>query len=51
MVDTFHPLFLTKEAMALDDDRYPYSWLPPDAAEAAREASELADRGPEAFPD
>lgn len=51
MVDTFHPLFLTNEAMALDDDRYPYSWLPPDAAEAEREASELAERGPEAFPD
>ena len=51
MVDTFHPLFLTTEAMALDDDRYPYSWLPPDAADAAQEASELADRGPEAFPD
>lgn len=51
MVDTFHPLFLAKEAMELDDDRYPYSWLPPDASEAAREASELADRGPEAFPD
>jgi len=51
MVDTFNPLFLTKQAMALDDDRYPFSWLPPDAAEAAREASELAARGPEAFPD
>src|SRR5678815_5538540 len=23
MVDTFNPLLLTKEAMALDDDRYP----------------------------
>jgi len=51
MVDTFNPLQLTKQAMALDDDRYPFSWLPPDAAEAAREASELAERGPEAFPD
>jgi len=51
MVDTFNPLFLTKEAMALDDDRYPFSWLPPDATEAAQEASELAARGPEAFPD
>jgi homogentisate 1,2-dioxygenase len=51
MVDTFNPLFLTRGAMALDDDRYPFSWLPPDAAEAAREASELAERGPEAFPD
>jgi hypothetical protein len=37
--------------MALDDDRYPFSWLPPDAADAAQEASELAERGPEAFPD
>jgi homogentisate 1,2-dioxygenase len=49
MVDTFHPLFLTKQAMDLDDDRYPYSWLPAD--DAQREASELAERGPEAFPD
>jgi hypothetical protein len=35
--------------MDLDDDRYPYSWLPPE--DGAREARELADRGPEAFPD
>jgi len=27
MVDTFRPLYLTKQAMALDDDRYPLSWL------------------------
>ena len=32
MVDTFHPLKLTKAAMDLDDDRYPYSWLPPEDA-------------------
>jgi homogentisate 1,2-dioxygenase len=49
MVDTFHPLKLTKAALDLDDDRYPYSWLPPDDAEG--HASELAERGPEAFPD
>ena len=49
MVDTFHPLRVTKAAMDLDDDRYPYSWLPSD--DHAREASELAERGPEAFPD
>jgi hypothetical protein len=49
MVDTFNPLSLTKAALDLDDDRYPYSWLPPDDAHA--EASELAERGPEAFPD
>ena len=48
-VDTSHPFFLTREAMALDDPRYPYSWLP--AEDSAREASELAERGPEAFPD
>ena len=35
--------------MALDDDRYPYSWLP--AEDGGQEASELASRGPEAFPD
>jgi homogentisate 1,2-dioxygenase len=52
MVDTFHPLFVTKAAMDLDDANYPYSWLPhADADEHAREASELAERGPEAFPD
>ena len=30
MVDTFHPLHVTQAAMDLDDDRYPYSWLPPE---------------------
>jgi homogentisate 1,2-dioxygenase len=49
MVDTFHPLYFTKQALELDDPAYPYSWLPPD--DAQREASELAERGPEAFPD
>jgi len=27
MVDTFRPLHLTKQALALDDASYPYSWL------------------------
>jgi homogentisate 1,2-dioxygenase len=27
MVDTFRPLFLTKQAVDLDDPNYPYSWL------------------------
>jgi homogentisate 1,2-dioxygenase len=27
MVDTFRPLFLTREAMELDDPAYPMSWL------------------------
>jgi homogentisate 1,2-dioxygenase len=49
MVDTFHPLRITKQAAAMDDDRYPYSWLPPE--DAGAEAKELAERGPEAFPD
>jgi homogentisate 1,2-dioxygenase len=49
MVDTFHPLHLTKAALELDDPNYPYSWLPPE--DAAGHASELAERGPEAFPD
>jgi hypothetical protein len=49
MVDTFHPLHVTKAAMELDDGNYPYSWLPSD--DHAKEASELAERGPEAFPD
>lgn len=51
MIDTFHPLFLTTDAMALDDPRYPYSWLPPTGGEGAASAAELAERGPEAFPD
>ena len=49
MVDTFNPLLLTREALALDEPRYRYSWLP--AEDAARDAAELAERGPEAFPD
>ena len=49
MVDTFHPLNITRQAADLDDGAYPYSWLPPDDASA--EARELAERGPEAFPD
>ncbi|WP_394795786.1 homogentisate 1,2-dioxygenase [Armatimonas sp.] len=28
MVDTFRPLKLTKAALALEDDNYPYSWKP-----------------------
>src|SRR5262249_7091570 len=49
MVDTFPPLKLTKAALDLDDPNYPCSWLPPE--DAASHASELAERGPEAFPD
>src|SRR3954452_22923050 len=49
MVDTFHPLQITKAAMDLDDGNYPYSWLPPE--DAAEHARELSERGPEAFPD
>jgi homogentisate 1,2-dioxygenase len=49
MVDTFHPLNLTPEAAKLEDPSYPYSWLPPEDAE--EEARQLAERGPEAFPD
>ncbi|HTS15878.1 MAG TPA: hypothetical protein VMH24_09415, partial [Candidatus Sulfotelmatobacter sp.] len=49
MVDTFHPLDLTAQAAGLEDAAYPYSWLPSD--DAAAEARELAERGPEAFPD
>ncbi|HLE58152.1 MAG TPA: homogentisate 1,2-dioxygenase [Candidatus Limnocylindria bacterium] len=49
MIDTFHPLYLTSQAAALDDPAYPYSWMPPADADAA--ARELAERGPEAFPD
>ena len=52
MVDTFHPRRLTRQAAELEDGRYPFSWLPPAASEAAdEEARRLAERGPEAFPD
>jgi len=27
MVDTFRPLLMTKQAVALEDERYPFSWL------------------------
>jgi homogentisate 1,2-dioxygenase len=49
MVDTFHPLTLTKQGAALEDGGYPFSWLPPD--DAAADAQALSERGPEAFPD
>ena len=51
MVDTFHPLRITRQAAALDDPRYPYSWLPPEGDAAEEAARDLAARGPEAFPD
>jgi homogentisate 1,2-dioxygenase len=49
MIDTFHPLSLTRQAADLEDDRYPYSWIPPE--NGAQHAQELSERGPEAFPD
>jgi len=49
MVDTFHPLHLTREAARLEDESYPYSWMPPE--NAAEQAEALSERGPEAFPD
>ena len=49
MVDTFRPLWLTKQAAALENPDYPFTWLP--TADHAQEASDLAERGPEAFPD
>jgi homogentisate 1,2-dioxygenase len=27
MIDTFKPLYVTKEGMTLDDPKYPYSWI------------------------
>jgi homogentisate 1,2-dioxygenase len=49
MVDTFHPLRLTRQALELDDPAYPYSWLP--ATDQGAETKALSERGPEAFPD
>jgi hypothetical protein len=43
------PLKITQAALDLDDPNYPFTWLP--AEDHAKEASELAERGPEAFPD
>jgi len=40
MVDTFRPLRLTRQAADLLDDRYPFSWLPPEEGEEAAEAEE-----------
>ena len=51
MVDTFHPLRITRQAASAEDDRYPYSWLPPEGEDAEQAARDLAERGPEAFPD
>jgi hypothetical protein len=52
LVDTFRPLRITRQAAELEDDRYPYSWLPPEeGTDAAEEARRLSERGPEAFPD
>jgi len=52
MIDTFRPLWLTRQAADLEDARYPYTWLPPEQSEAAaEEARRLVERGPEAFPD
>jgi len=49
MVDTFHPLNITSAARRLEDESYPYSWLPPE--DASGETQALSERGPEAFPD
>ncbi len=49
MVDTFRPLFLTRQAADLENPNYPYTWL--ETPEAAEDARRLAERGPEAFPD
>jgi hypothetical protein len=40
---------LSREASRLEDEAYPYSWLPPDNPD--EQAKQLSDRGPEAFPD
>ncbi|MFI5255534.1 MAG: homogentisate 1,2-dioxygenase, partial [Candidatus Limnocylindrales bacterium] len=49
MVDTFNPLEITRQAAELDAPDYPYSWLPP--ADDEDDVQQLAERGPEAFPD
>ena len=49
MVDTFHPLFVTKAAMDLDDANYPYSWLPP-RTRTTRRGPRARERGPGGVP-
>ncbi len=49
MIDTFHPLNITAAARRMEDEAYPYSWLPPKNGD--EDAQALSDRGPEAFPD
>ncbi len=49
MVDTFRPLYLTRQAAELENPSYPYTWL--ETPGAAEDARRLAERGPEAFPD
>ncbi|HEX5828147.1 MAG TPA: hypothetical protein VFY23_11530, partial [Candidatus Limnocylindrales bacterium] len=49
MVDTFRPLWLTRQAADLEKPDYPFSWLP--TGDHAEEARRLHERGPEAFPD
>ena len=44
MVDTFHPLRITRQAAELEDARYPYSWLPAEDAPARPASSASADR-------
>ena len=42
---------MTRQALELDDPAYPFSWLPPDGRVGGARPAELAERGPEAFPD
>ena len=49
LVDTFRPLFLTRQAAELENPAYSYSWL--ESSDAGEDACRLAERGPEAFPD
>ena len=49
MVDTFHPLHVTKAAMDLDDELSVFTGCRPRTPPG--EAAELSERGPEAFPD
>ena len=48
MVDTFHPLYLTREAAELEDANYPYSWLPPE--NASEQAAAAIRARPGGFP-
>ncbi len=48
MVDTFHPLQITRQALDFEDEKYPYSWLPEAHREEVHKEKEAARDGKKA---